>query len=79
MLKRDGEAVIFQANRKGESIQVVTVPVELLPNNTYVISLSIKMNDFKNEKPATNLVNIDDIFEPISRKFICQFYTTFKA
>jgi enediyne polyketide synthase len=72
------DAIIFKTIHDKNSIFIMSFHFDVLPKNKYIISFTARPKESEiiqfNEKPS----KIEDIFDPLSRKFTTQFLTTFK-
>lgn len=76
--KNDGSAVIFEVTHQKNVHHILTFPFELLPDNIYMVTMLVQLKHNEIENSKVDMLNIDNIFDPESKKFITRFYTTFK-
>jgi hypothetical protein len=73
-----GNTIIFKVTHNQNLYHILTFPLDFLPNNKYIVTFLIhqKIND--SERFNKEIVNSDNIYNPESKTFSTQFFTTFK-
>ncbi|NJO67951.1 MAG: hypothetical protein HC830_00545 [Bacteroidetes bacterium] len=78
VISTEQRAVFVEVKYQENTNHLITLPIQLFPNVTYMVAVVVKL---KGEKPVVENkkpYNIDNIFDTDLRKFVTHFYTAFK-